>query len=493
MSEKKTILNRKVNEETWSWFLSELESFAIETAEVAQDGVIDSSDMFQLLDVNRNRRFEFSDLHHLQANFGWEKFSRLKAFLGAYDFDIYRDARDGYRVVRMQVHQDSYFNQIRYDQELDYSIFFRDIDFCRFALMNSAAAFVSIPEEYQRELALERLKADVRLIAYLPVALMNDADFLRELFVRVPFLDGIMNYVMPQVTEIPVENQLEALSVSVLLNHEQMQALGPGFGAIVWAKSVEKMKLLGYDFPETMLMSYSDFRKGLEPLTRQPERFRSIGTLWTLWQNSQNIDSDADTRPIALLTYGVADWNNAFECYPVADQLVASGQFRVIYEEVATDTEALSIVQKVSRKGERPIHTLIFAGHGTPTSLAFGGEDLRVSTYDYYDERTYLDPGDFFMGGKFQNISRYVDPNGQVFLYSCSNGSGFEKAFNLASSLARRLYQSTVVHCATMPANIGTMKIGKDLRLDIEMRSDEEPDVSYRMKGFRGPPKTEKE
>lgn len=475
MTENKIILDQPVSEETWQWFFAQMEACERSTGEVAQDGVLDRIDIVTLLNIVPDQALKFSDFHQMVTQFGWEKFMQMKSFLEVHHFNVYLEARDGYRVLNKLSGDE--LNFLLRDDGLDYTMFFQDKEFCRWALERSPKLFASIPETYQAELALGELKRNAKsnygpFLDYIPTDFLNNTDFLTEWLLDYPYEHLMIGIPVEAVTEknkISAEKLPEIISVMVLRNHQMMRFPFSSVDYdIVWQKTIQKMKLLGYNFPDDMLVSYVGFRKGLERITSNPERFHAMSTLWTLWQNAHDMDFANDPRPIAVLCYAAADWNQAFESYPLADQMVHSGKFHVIYAEVTTDEQVLNILETVSCHGARPIHTLVLAGHGTQTTLALSGADLGVSNDGPQNEDSYVSTSDLRRRSKFSELGDFIDPQGQLLLYSCSNGAGGKKGQNLANAFAKKLPPTASVTSVRFPANIDKIYIDEDLFIRIE-------------------------
>ncbi|GEM_PF-3996132 len=313
-------------------------------------------------------------------------------------------------------------------------------------------------------------------------ALRNNLEFAKQYlqYIETEGLDLSLSYFSPAIRENIQFNELllyvnhradlldpqyvkilsarEIFEVSKSNKDILAQVKDPQQRKEVFALLLPQMRLEGVPFGNEFTQDAESFFRELASLTRFPNRFEGYQTIYTLWKNKKEILSSSDPRPIALLVYPSKDWNVAFERSKLPDQLVRNGKVRALYFEVDTDSEAIATIQRVSENGKKPIQDLVLAGHGTRKVLAFGGEDLRRSqTGALLLEEKYLDTEDM-QKPEWQQLSHYLQPNATLLLYSCSNGEGGEKAFNLANTLAQILPSSMKIFSSPIPSNIEYFK-----------------------------------
>lgn len=184
-----------------------------------------------------------------------------------------------------------------------------------------------------------------------------------------------------------------------------------------------------------------------------PERFLSADILFNIIDQRALASDSNNSQPSAVLVYPKTDRNTAFTQYPVAERLMALG-YRVYYHEAGTDEEITTILETATAAGKKKASVVVLAGHGTPDSLQLGARDIG-------EERTahlkkFLDVTDFQSGCKI-DFRKYLAPDGDLLLYSCSNGSGGEKnPNNLANTMARH-NPGVIIHASTLPANIASL------------------------------------
>lgn len=211
----------------------------------------------------------------------------------------------------------------------------------------------------------------------------------------------------------------ELLTKLALRTHRILPYLPPRKLAQIWPTLTKAWQKEGINFPDEWLGSYQDFLRGIASFTRHPDRFRTTKQLFTAWQNHLNPFDPRDKRPIALLIYNDADWNGAFESDFIADRFFGNARFRVLYYE--SNSEAVlneALLKKITHNGKRPIHTTVFAGHGDGNSVQLGTPDPP-----YNPETAYIDTADIF-SGELDYLSQYLDPHGQLLVWSCSAGKG---------------------------------------------------------------------
>lgn len=143
---------------------------------------------------------------------------------------------------------------------------------------------------------------------------------------------------------------------------------------------------------------------------------------------------------------------NALIVYPVSD---AVGAFknrcaRQFLEWVREEYDTKILV--AGREGElyfaldttSDIHLVIIGGHGSTSQLTFtGGDPMQGASAG--DEEYALDLSDEELGSHLGNVA----PEGVIFLYSCANGQGGERANNLAN-MVMRLASGRTVYSATL-------------------------------------------
>ena len=167
---------------------------------------------------------------------------------------------------------------------------------------------------------------------------------------------------------------------------------------------------------------------------------------------------DDDTRPIALLLFNNHDDNGGFDEYPLIDDFVDKG-FRVIYQEIAHESEYFHYLDMYTHAGERPAHTLVIGGHGTQTSLTLGEENESDDAMSFR-----LDTNDFIECADKSPI----ESGGQVFVYACSNARGKELSENLANSVASSFPEDITVYGQPVTGNLHNFHINDDLSLEMD-------------------------
>jgi predicted methyltransferase len=116
-----------------------------------------------------------------------------------------------------------------------------------------------------------------------------------------------------------------------------------------------------------------------------------------------------DTRPIAVMTAPVYDWNGAFADLSVTTHPLTKG-YKLIYYEVSTDTQFVKSVKEATIDNNQKASILIIGGHGSPSVIRLGNNT---------NDEDYLDMSDSDLLGQLKGA---VADKGNVIEYSCENG-----------------------------------------------------------------------
>lgn len=180
-----------------------------------------------------------------------------------------------------------------------------------------------------------------------------------------------------------------------------------------------------------------------------------------------------DPRPLAVAIFPKTDHNGAFESYsyPTIERLMELG-YRVVYYEAGYEHEAERYLSEVAGGGKRKADIIVLSGHGTSTTMALSGADFGLGGI-MDNEKIYIDTSDFKSGDLDINLPKYLSPDGDLVLCSCSNGEGRDKnPDNLANTIARTLPKGVTVHSSDRPANIASIDRGDDGRIKVELTKD---------------------
>lgn len=108
---------------------------------------------------------------------------------------------------------------------------------------------------------------------------------------------------------------------------------------------------------------------------------------------------------------------------------------------------------------------VIIAGHGTKDLIALGGVDRRVKDDGAIVDNDYLDFSDF--DDPSLDVSSIMKDDGQLILFSCSNGAGADKEDNMANRYASTLRPGQRVVSSQVPTNIDYMDRDDEGRIQI--------------------------
>lgn len=230
----------------------------------------------------------------------------------------------------------------------------------------------------------------------------------------------------------------------------------------------------GYSLPPHRAESYGDFEAWVhEHGELFPERVRSLRHMLTLMNRSQDLVHLGEERPIAVVFVCSSDHNAATTLrggFPLLDTLMTDGSFDVVYFEIREESEVETRMRELTAMSGRRVHTLIFEGHGTPGSLAWDGEDPTTAVATGEDD--WLDTGDI-ASGEMDFLRDMVEPNGQLFVMSCSGGAGGAGSPNLVNRFADLLRGRDVIGFPA-PANLLRLRVeGSSHRLHMDLTAGE--------------------
>lgn len=173
-------------------------------------------------------------------------------------------------------------------------------------------------------------------------------------------------------------------------------------------------------------------------------RFRSMKVLFDVLQ-ARKEGTAVSKKPLAVLVYPKSDFNLAFEQYPLIDRMTELG-YEVVYYEASHEIQVREALEEATQGGERKAAVIIFGGHGTANNMRLDDQSNA--------ETVKLDVGDFGVSPDIP-LADFIAPEGDVVLYSCSNGEGGEKnPHNMANTISAHLPAGVALHSSTAPANI---------------------------------------
>lgn len=244
----------------------------------------------------------------------------------------------------------------------------------------------------------------------------------------------------------------------------------------IWSAALDRLECEGITVPRETIGTYERLRDLMEAngLTFE-KRFHSLRNVLEILSNRESLDTLGQNRPIAVILATTIDEDHAFDWFPMVDTLVDSGRFDVVYYEASSEGEVRRILEGIHRATARTIHTLVLAGHGTASSLNLG-ERRSDNAAGRSREDLQLEIGDFEKG-EFAFLSDLVALEGQVLLWSCSNGAGGERAVNLANTVARSLPGRPVIS-VEVPTNINSLQVKSDLSLNVTWINDDQEYVA---------------
>ncbi len=217
---------------------------------------------------------------------------------------------------------------------------------------------------------------------------------------------------------------------------------------------------------------------------QQPNRINSIHTALEVASNNLHMNRLDPSLPTTVVIAPVEDHNEAFTAtrgFPLLDTLVQQPDDRrmnVIYIEAATDREAMQALARVYRRTGRRIDTVVFAGHGSRNRLSLGASDPQARGEGYRGAERYdIDSSDF-ADGDFGALSRVIAEDGQVVMWSCSNGAPLPTNYsvaneeNLAQSMSLILPGRRII-ASPIDSNIASLQVAENNRFDVQLHGGE--------------------
>lgn len=241
---------------------------------------------------------------------------------------------------------------------------------------------------------------------------------------------------------------------------------------LLWRQAIARLRAEGHPHVPDENESYVSFRARLDALgPHLADRIVSLSNALTLLHNHEALGHETDDLPVAVVIGPTSDHNGAFTSsrgYPLLDTLISSGRFHVLYFESDTDTGDHDAALAAYEGTGRSLHTVVFAGHGLRTAMARGGGDPATGEILDWRDEDFLDLDDL-RAGELGDLNAMMEPNGQILMWSCSNGEGGSDASNLANGMAeyvpgRRVYSTPI------PSNIASLEIREDLSLQVTWR-----------------------
>ncbi len=415
MSAPFIINNRPVDRRDWNAFLEALEEFGVDPREASSDGNISADEVRSLLDADGDGTLAAMDL----VSFNLTSFADIKTQLSRHGLDLSGLIEEFNMAVVPE--------ELKDDREMVLGA----------AQLNGVFALPDASKRLQHDQNILEAAVEVTL----PMWRAKGAWHMR--FAK--FLG----------TSSELLSNVDLMKLLARHDWRVVYSLTSPVVEEVWRSITEPLREEAASWPFSM-ESLEDFERSLaEQGVEFPGRFQSLQHLAEAIR--QRKLEGTDQRPVVLLIYPSADWNGAFDAYPVADQLIESGLYRVVYYEAGSDQEAEEILRRITKDGENPVHTLILAGHGTSLDLAWatGNEDAsRLEIRDFDGDPL----GDLIA----KSVTR------QVVLYSCSTGEGREKGFNLTNAMADRLSKGVRLISPDKATNIRKMTIEEGGDISIE-------------------------
>ena len=145
-----------------------------------------------------------------------------------------------------------------------------------------------------------------------------------------------------------------------------------------------------------------------------------------------------DTRPVAVMTTPLYDYNGAFKDLRDDSHPLTNG-YKLIYYEVSTDQQFANSVKEATIDNHQQAQVLFIGGHGNPKCIEFGS---------VYKDEDYLDMTDSDIMNQLKGA---IADKGHVIEYSCSNGvfpNGNTPAIDNIAEFLHSYWPNAYVHAA---------------------------------------------
>ncbi len=306
-------------------------------------------------------------------------------------------------------------------------------------------------------------------------------------------LDGVVTEVFEtfddifgETEEVEAAAELPNLppSVEELLGyHRRFEKIEGPERERLWRDAIARLRTDGHPHLPPNSETYASFRARLDALgPHTGDRIVSLGHALTLLHNHETLGSTTPDRPVAVVIGPTSDHNGAFAShtgFPVLDSLMESGRFHVLYFESANEAGARDALMAAHEGTHRRLHTVVFSGHGLNSALALEGPDpAHPETVLASREEDFIDIADLLQGD-LGDLNSILEPDGQILMWSCSNGAGGAGAVNLANGMAesapgRRIYSTPI------PSNLTRLAVREDLSLDLAWHDTDGYVATYR-------------
>lgn len=289
------------------------------------------------------------------------------------------------------------------------------------------------------------------------------------------WIAGVSEYFSgPEVADVAAcESSAPIPSVDEVLSyHRSFEKLEDGpERELLWRQAIARLRAEGHPHLPDENETYVSFRARLDALgPHLADRIVSLRSALTLLHHHDSLGHETASLPVAVVIGPAADHNGAFTSfngYPMLDTLIDSGRFHVLYFESASESDDREALLRAHEGTARRLHTVVLAGHGLRTAMALSGPDpVTGSLFDREEE--FLDINDF-RSGDLGDLNNMMEPDGQVLMWSCSNGEGGAGTLNMANGMAEYV-PGRSVYSTPIPSNIASLSIREDLSLNITWR-----------------------
>lgn len=408
------INGKEVSREEWKALRHELPQTE-ETTTAFSDNELTEIELNTIMDGDKNGRFSFDDFKEWRLS----RFDNVARILSHYGFDVDK---------KLLGQSKSFIDQIPKkfwsSKEIVLAVVKQDGPSLHFADPRLKA---------NREIVLAAVKQDIWAFKFADPALKKNIPFLIQL--------AQANISVLENFALPVQNS-------------------------VW-RNLAKTKDWSDVLPKETLQNYSRFRRALKEIYNIEfiKRFRSPKTIHAVLAARSHPEA-APSKPLAVANYPKVDWNGSLARYPLIDRLIELG-YHVFYYEAEKEEDVKKALAEATQNGGRKADLIVLAGHGTETTLSLGEEGIN-------DELHYVDTSDFEKPTPDIPLPSFIQPDGHLILYSCSNGQGREaNPNNLANTIVRHLPKNVTIHAPDRRAHIVDVSIDPDDQLTVRWDTKE--------------------
>lgn len=281
-------------------------------------------------------------------------------------------------------------------------------------------------------------------LQYFSPKIRSDVDFMLELMKKSPRAYHYRDY------SVRGDERLMRAYLATKLTSEGRKTVNLKLAEI--NELIADMQALNIEFPDRFsiydLRKVIETRKGFQAevdAEKEKEKERRKNP-FRKRDKSEEVEKPKKA-PVTLQLAAKADWNGAF-VNGITKDFLRTGN-TILYFEINESNQAMDILDDFKRV-DQTVNTLIISGHGSPTRIALGAPDPRLSRPSY-SGKNYFDPSD---RNQLVRRSNVLEDNSPIILESCSVGYGGIGGYNITNDLFRSAFPQAETFASRVPTSI---------------------------------------